>query len=200
MPQFIDAHYLFTAGSDIIELDAWVPDDIISQIDALNKDPSKHEMSREGLETYNGSKSGYQYNFVPEGWGLPDHATTLGSLLYNKGDHLFPHRDKWKTVQPDGSLHAPTSMRLICHINHTNPREFCFLVGDQVVKLEPKRWYAVNTQLVHYGFSFVDGVYHLSCDLHFNEANLEKTTRYLLDVLPFAQPHSDRKGVWCGRN
>ena len=195
----VDSHYLFQAAGNIIELDAWVPDDIISQIDALNKDPSKLDIVRQGDDEL-GPKGGFQYNFVPEGWGLPDNATTLGSLIYNKGDFLYPHRDKWRSIKTNGMI-AGDSFRLICHINHTNPKEFCFVVNDKIFVPEPKRWYAINTQRVHYGFSFVDGVYHLSAGLHLNtEETRTKTTAWLLDVLPFAQPTNDRKGIDCARN
>lgn len=199
MIRYLDSHYLFNAAGDIIELNAWVPDDIIEQIDALNADETKWVNSRIS-DDHSGTKGGYEYNHVPEGWSIPDHTVELGSLLYNKGDFLYPHRDKWRGIKEDGSIHGD-SFRLICHINHTNPREFCFLYEDKVFVPEPKRWYIVNTQKVHYGFSFVDGVYHLSAGLHLNtEETRTKTTKWLLDVLPFAQPDSDRKGVDCARN
>ena len=195
----VDSHYLFQAAGNIIELDAWVPDDIISQIDELNKDPSKLDIVRQGDDEL-GPKGGFQYNFVPEGWGLPDNATTLGSLIYNKGDFLYPHRDKWRSIKDNGII-TGDSFRLICHINHTNPKEFCFVVNDKIFVPEPKRWYAINTQLVHYGFSFVDNVYHLSCDLRMDSSeNRTKTVTWVLDHLPYAQPADDRKGVDCTRN
>jgi hypothetical protein len=193
------SEWLFQAGGDVIALDAWVPSDIIAQIDALNQDESKHLRSRNYAGHYGGNKGGVEYNFVPEGWGLPDHTTTLGSLLYDRGDMLQPHRDKWKSLTPNGTI-LGDSFRMICHINHTNPTEFTFIVDDKIVSLEPGRWYAINTRRVHYGFSFVDGVYHLSCDLKLEGENLEKSVSWLLDVLPYAQKREDRKGIWCSRN
>jgi hypothetical protein len=199
MAKYIDSNYLFQSAGDFIALNAWLPEDIIDQVDALNQDDSKILRKREG-EGYNGPKAlGVEYNFVPEGWGLPANATELGSLLYDRGHYLAPHRDKWRNLNSDGSL-TGDGMRLINFINHTHPTEFTFLLDDEVKTFEPRRWYAVNTRKTHYGFSFVDGVYHMSCGIRFGERHLEETVQWLKQVLPFAQPDDDVKGVICTRN
>ena len=193
------SEWFFNAAGDVVELNAWVPEDIIEQIDALNADPSKLKRDRTYQGEYGGNKHGFEYNHVPEGWGLPEHTTTLGYLGYDRGGMLQPHRDKWKSLGSDGRIMGD-SFRMICHINYTNSKDFTFIVDDKIVQLEPRRWYAVNTRKVHYGFSFVDGVYHLSCDLKLEGANLGKTVSWLQSVLPYGQNRQDRKGVWCSRN
>mgnify|MGYP001248153309 FL=1 len=193
-----DTTFLFGNLGDVIELNAWVPADIIEQIDALNSDPSKILRSREA-DDYQGPKEGCEYNHIPEGWDLPDHATTLGSLIYNRGQYLYPHRDKFRKVTPEGIY--GDSFRLINHINHTSSTEFHFVVDGKIFKPEPRRWYAINTRKVHYGFSFVDGVYHLSAALGLEDRRREATVKWLLEKLPFAVDfQADRKGVDCGRN
>ena len=194
-----DTNFLFCSAGDIIELDAWVPDNAIEQIDALNADPSKIFRSRElGLTDYEGPKEGYEYNVIPEGWDLPAHANTLGCLIYNKGDFLAPHRDKWRQVTSEGV--TGDSFRLICHLNHTDSTKFHFVFDNKIFKPEPRRWYAFNSRKVHYGFSFVDGVYHLSAALSLNDNLRANTVKWLLEKLPFFQPANDIKGVACGRN
>ena len=192
-----DTNFLFGAAGDIIELDAWVPENAIEQIDTLNADPSKILRSRVN-DDYNGPKAGYEYNVIPESWNIPEHTESLGSLIYDKGDFLAPHRDKWRQVTPDGI--TGDSFRMICHLNHTNSAEFHFVVDGKIFKPEARRWYAINTRKVHYGFSFVDGVYHLSAALSLDDDKREETVKWLLDVLPYSHPAGDRKGVDCSRN
>ena len=88
-----DTNFLFGAAGDIIELDAWVPDNAIEQIDTLNADPSKILRSRVN-DDYNGPKAGYEYNVIPESWNIPEHTESLGSLIYYKGDFLAPKGNK----------------------------------------------------------------------------------------------------------
>lgn len=208
--KLVDANYFFKSAGDIIPLNKWLPEDAIAQIDKLNNDPSKILRQRslneyaDGSDDHGGNKGGYEYNHVPAGWGLPDHATTVSSLLYDKGDHLFPHRDKWKifkaSLTEDGMIGEANGMRLINFVNHTKSTEFHFVVNGQIFTPEPRRWYAVNTQLVHYGFSFVDDVYHVTCDLKFNKGRRMKSIEYLLDNMEYTQDLNDRKGVDCSRN
>lgn len=194
------SHYLFGAAGNVIPLNAWVPENVIEQIDELNADPSKVEIYRNGDEyQYEGTKRGAQYNFVPEEWQIPDHVGTLSSLIYDRGDHLYPHRDKWRGVKPTGEIKYD-GFRMICHINNTDPTEFCFVVDGNIIKPDPRRWYIINTQLVHYGFSFADNTYHLTCDLSLQPEEKEKTVSWILDVLPWAQDRKDNKGVHCTRN
>lgn len=56
---------------------------------------------------------------------------------------------------------------------------------------------------------FKDGTVHLACGIHLHsqgetgnsmKENLAISTNWLLDVLPFAQPPKDIKGVNCQRN
>ena len=192
-----DTNFLFGSAGDIIELDAWVPHNAIEQIDALNADPSKILRSRVSGD-YNGPKEGHEYKVIPQDWDLPVHTESLGCLIYNKGDYLAPHRDKWRQVTPEGI--TGDSFRMICHLNHTNSAEFHFVVDGKIFKPEPRRWYAINTRKVHYGFSFVDGVYHLSCALSLDDDLRANTVEWLLDKLPYAHPAADRKGVDCARN
>ena len=81
-----------------------------------------------------------------------------------------------------------------------NSAEFHFVVDGKIFKPEARRWYAINTRKVHYGFSFVDGVYHLSCALSLDDNLRANTVEWLLDKLPYAHPATDRKGVDCARN
>ena len=122
-------------------------------------------------------------------------------MLYDCGDFLFPHRDKWKSVHSTGEIYGD-SLRLICWANNTNMNEFTFIHDGKVVTFEPRRWYAVNTRKVHSGMCFKDGTVHLACGIHLHsqgetgnsmKENLAISTNWLLDVLPFAQPPKDIK-------
>lgn len=200
MTKYIDSNWLFSAAGNFIALDAWLPENIIEQVETLNEDESKILRQRKGEDYYNGpKKSGVEYNFVPEGWGLPENTLELGCIQYDKGNYLAPHRDKWRPLKDDGSLQGD-AIRLISCINGTHPTEFTYLLNDEVVVFEPRRWYAVNTRMVHYGFSFVDNVYHMSCGIPFGQHHLPVTVPWLKSVLPFAQDENDVKGVICGRN
>lgn len=195
-----NTHYLFAAAGNIIPMNAWVPENVIDQIEEYNADPSKVQYYRKGNEyDYAGEKTGVQYNFVPEDWGIPDHVDTLSTLMYNKGSHLYPHRDKWRGLKEDGTVKRD-GFRMICHINKTDPKEFCFVVDDKIFKPEPRRWYIVNTQLVHYGFSFEDDVYHLTCGMTLTGPDRQKSIEWIMDNLPYAQDTLDNKGVICTRN
>ena len=207
MREYIDAHYFFEAAGDIVPLNIWVNDDIITEVDNLNKDAGTQELAYEGNEFANGDddhygqRGGYQYNHVPESFGLPSNASTVSSLLYNKGDYLYPHRDKWRHLNEDGSFtNEFNGLRLVNFVNKTSDTEFCFVMEGKIVKLDPRRWYAINTQRVHYGFSFADGIYHLGCDLSFAPKHRATTTKFLLDNMEYGQPIDDRKGVDCMRN
>tara|TARA_B110000971_G_C19979998_1_gene486907 strand:+ start:50 stop:661 length:612 start_codon:yes stop_codon:yes gene_type:complete len=202
----IDATHFFQAAGNIVPLNVWAPDDIVSQLKELHNDTSKHAMSRNEGETndHNSSKSsGIDLKEVPANWGIPLHAGTCGSITYNKGDYLSPHRDKWRYLLSDGSfseLAKGNGVRLFNFTNANSTTEFTFIYEGKVVYLEPRRWYAVNTQRVHWGFSFVDGVYHMGCELKFNDTDRAATTKFLLENMEYAQPLADRKGVDCTRN
>ena len=117
-------------------------------------------------------------------------------MLYDSGDYLFPHRDKWKSM-PNGEI-LGDSLRLICWANNCNQNEFTFIHDGKLVKFEPRRWYAVNTRKIHSGFCFKDGTVHLACGIHLysllvrlathKRKTQKSVTQWLLDVLPFAQP------------
>ena len=221
--QLLSSLWLFQSGGDIIELDAWLPEDVIEQAIELNKNPAlikrqrvekDNQTGRGNASTKagseNGPKGGFEYNFVPEGWGLPSNATTPSCLMYDCGDYLFPHRDKWKSLKSDGRI-LGDSLRLMNFANGNNHNEFTFIHDGKVVTLEPRRWYAVNTRKIHSGVSFMDNVWHFAADIHLNsmgpaeygrtqQENLEISTNWLLKVLPFAQSPADTKGVSCTRN
>jgi len=205
--KYIDAHYFFQAAGDIVPLNLWLDESIIPEVDALNADESTHHIRYEanenagGDDDHYGQRGGYEYNHVPSNWGLPSNASTVSSLLYNKGDYLFPHRDKWRHLNEDGSFtNEFNGLRLVNFVNKTSQTDFCFVVDGKIVELEKGRWYAINTQRVHYGFSYADGIYHLGCDLSFAPKHRAQTTKFLLDNMAFPQPFDDRKGVDCMRN
>lgn len=212
--QKLTTAWMFQSLGDVIELDAWVPENVIEQIQELNANPAniyKQRPSREeqlANPLMEGPKAGWEYNFTPEGWNLPQSAAEVGALHYMAGDYLYPHRDKMRALQPNGEIIAD-SFRMICQVNHTNTNEFVFMYDGQPLKMEARRWYAVNTRKVHSSFSFVDDVYQLSAGVHlgdcrFNgqsaEENLAFTTQYLMEKLPFFQPSWNTKGVSCERN
>lgn len=197
--QQLSSHYLFQAAGDVIELNAWVPDDIIDQVKLLNANPANYSKKvQRSPEDKGGPHTGYQYNHAPKSWGLPSNARTVGSIFYDAGNYIFPHRDKWKQIKPNGDIEGD-SFRLINYVNRTNTSEFCFILDNKIIKFEPKRWYAINTQKVHQGMCFVDGAIHLSAALHFDRNCREETTSWLLDSIPFARYHDDKKGVDCDR-
>jgi hypothetical protein len=206
----VDADYFFAKAGNIIALDQWLPENVIDQIDALNADQSKHLRWREendnldGNDDHAGNKGGVEYNHVPTGWGLPDHASTVSCLTYDKGDMLAPHRDKWKStarrIDANGYIKPNNGMRLINFANATKSTEFHFVVDGEIFQPEPRRWYAINTQLVHYGFSFVDNVYHVTADITFKKDHRMESINYLLDNMEYSQDPMDRKGVDCSRN
>jgi hypothetical protein len=196
--QQFSSYNLFQAAGDVVELNAWVHDDIIDQIKQLNEDPTKIKQHRI-KDSKDGPENGYWYNNVPDGWGLPQNARTVGCLLYDAGNYIHPHRDKRKSVQPNGEI-TGDSFRLVNYVNHTNPSECCFILDNKIIRFEPKRWYAINTQKLHQGMSFVDNVVHLSAALHFDRNCREETTSWLLDSIPFAAgAQDDVKGVACER-
>lgn len=210
---YLTTQWLFQSAGDIIELDAWVPEDVIQQCIEMNSRPELIKRQRPTKTAQmagpeNGPKGGWEYNHVPEGWGLPSNATEVGCMLYDCGDFLFPHRDKWKSVQPTGEIWGD-ALRLICWANNTNMNEFTFIHDGKIVTFEPRRWYAVNTRKVHSGVCFKDGTVHLAAGVHLHSKgetgnsmreNLEISTNWLLNALPFAQPPQDIKGVNCQRN
>ena len=196
--QQFSSYNLFQAAGDVIELNAWVPDDTVEQIKLLNANPAKIKQHRINGSA-DGPENGYWYNNVPENWGLPPSARTVGCLLYDAGNYIFPHRDKWKSIKPNGEI-VGDSFRLVNYVNHTNPSEFCFILDNKIINFEPKRWYAINTQKLHQGMCFVDGVVHLSAALHFDSNCREETTSWLLNSVPFAAgSQDDVKGVACTR-
>tara|TARA_B100001996_G_C18537259_1_gene545466 strand:+ start:219 stop:794 length:576 start_codon:yes stop_codon:yes gene_type:complete len=175
MKQF-DAHYLFQAAGDIIDLNAWAPDNIIQELEEFHKDPANIKNSRDPNEL--GAKIAYEYHKAPDSWELPKNTTDVGYLEYNTGSFLYPHRDKWR------KLHT-NSVRCLCFLNYTRPTDYCFVYDNKIEVLEPGRWYAVNTQKVHYGFSFVDGVKHIGMALRFDD---NESVEWILDKLSFPQP------------
>ena len=211
--QPLSSQWLFQSAGDIIELDAWLPEDVIQQAKEFNNNPALIKRQRPTKDdqkagSENGPKGGFEYNFVPQGWDLPINTTTLGCLMYDCGDYLFPHRDKWKSLKSDGHIYGD-SVRLMNFANGNNQHEFTFIHDGKVVTFEPRRWYIVNTRKIHSGVSFMDDVWHFSCDIHLNsmgelnrprQENLEISTNWLLKVLPFAQSPEDTKGVGCQRN
>jgi len=201
MNKFMDAQYFFQGAGDVVPLNIWVPKDTIAEVKALHDDTSAQAMSRVSND-HAGTKSGIDLKEVPTQWGIPESAGTCGSLKYMKGEMLYPHRDKWRNVQENGELkgNGGNGLRLISFLNKTNPTEFHFVHDGKITVLEPGRWYAVNTQKVHYGFSFVDDVYHIGCELKFNDDDREATSKFLLNAMEFQQPFDDRKGVDCKRN
>jgi hypothetical protein len=201
----IDANHFFQSAGDIVPLDLMAPEDIVDQLKGLHADKTKQEMYRNQNDTddHQSTKAGgIDLKDIPMNWGIPGHAGTCGSIMYNKGDYLYPHRDKWRYLNDDGSFKNGTGngIRLFNFANHNTETEFTFVYDGKVVNLEPRRWYAINTQRVHWGFSFVDGVYHMGCELKFNDQDRAATTKFLLDNMAFAQPRNDRKGVDCSRN
>ena len=202
----INANHFFQSAGDIVPLNVWAPENAVDQLKELHADKSKQAMYRNesGTDDHESSKAGgIDLIDVPEDWGIPSHAGTCGSIMYNKGDYLYPHRDKWRYLNLDGTYKEGADgngIRLICFANHNSITDFTFIYEGKVTYLEPRRWYAVNTQRVHWGFSFVDGVYHMGCELKFNEEDRAATTEFLLANMEYGQPINDRKGVDCTRN
>ena len=71
--QQFSSYNLFQAAGDVVELNAWVHDDILDQIKQLNEDPTKIKQHRI-KDSKDGPENGYWYNNVPDGWGLPQNA------------------------------------------------------------------------------------------------------------------------------
>ena len=91
---YLTTTWLFQSAGDIIELDAWVPENVIEQCIEFNSRPELIKRQRptktaqmSGPE--NGPKGGWEYNFVPEGWDLPSNASEVGCMLYDCGDFCF---------------------------------------------------------------------------------------------------------------
>ena len=202
----MDANWFFQGAGDIVPLNVWVPENTIDQVKDMHADKTMHAMSRnEGEDNDHSSdkSSGIDLKHVPNEWGIPAHAETCGSLWYSKGDYLYPHRDKWGMVKPDGTFkkgYERNGVRLFNFLNKTRPTEFHFVYDGEITVLEQRRWYAVNTQRTHYGFSFEDDVYHLGCELRFDEDVCSATSNFLLSSMEYQQPFNDRKGVDCTRN
>jgi len=147
-----------------------------SILEEFHKDSANIKNSRDPNEL--GAKIAYEYYKAPDSWELPKNATDVGYLEFNTGSFLYPHRDKWR------KLHT-NSVRCLCFLNYTRPTDYCFVYDNKIEVLEPGRWYAVNTQKVHYGFSFVDGVKHIGMALRFND---NESVEWILDKLSFPQP------------
>jgi hypothetical protein len=201
MQEYMDANWFFQGAGDIVPLNVWVSEDTIAEVEALHNDTSAQAMSRVSND-HAGTKSGIDLKEVPTQWGIPESAGTCGSLKYMKGEMLYPHRDKWGMVRADGSFKESVvgnGVRLINFLNHTPSTEFNFIYDGKIFSPEPRRWYAINTQRVHYGYSFVDNVYHIGCELRFDQ-DRKATSEFLLKNMAYGQPFDDRKGVDCKRN
>ena len=172
----LNSHYLFQAAGDIIELNAWAPENAIEECDHLHSIGKNIKTSRDPKDL--GYKIAYEYYSAPDSWDMPKNTKDAGYLEYNQGSFLYPHRDKWRKLNTN-------SLRLLCFLNNTRPTEFCFVYDKEIITFEPRRWYVVNTQKLHYGFSFVDGVKHIGVALTLtNETHAD----WLLNKLTYPQP------------
>ena len=210
----MDANWFFQGAGDLVPLNVWVPEHTIDQARELHNKQSidgrteviKMSRNEQSTDDHNSNKYGgidLKQDCIPNEWGIPPTAKTAGSLTYNTGDYLYPHRDKWGMVNPDGTFKARKSrngVRLFNFLNKTSPTEFHFVYDGKITVLEERRWYAVNTQRVHYGFSFVDEVFHLGCELRFDDDVVSASSNFLLSNMEYQQPFHDRKGVDCTRN
>lgn len=169
-----DSHHFFTALGHCFPLDHWITKEAYEELSVLNADPEKLIDVRDPDET---GKQMVHYAETPASWGFGDLNTSeAGYIAYNRGSWISPHRDKLRNVTDPNR-----SIRLMCFLNHTHPEENCFVFDGQITHFEPGRWYLVNTQRMHYGFSFVDGVEHLGVTLRLHEDSYVATTQWILD-------------------
>jgi len=171
-----DSHHFFTALGHCMPLDHWLSKEAGMELDALNNDANMVEEKRE-MGSDDTGKMMIHYKSAPTKWDFGDLKTSeAGYIEYNRGHFISPHRDKLRNVtEPNQSI------RLMCFLNHTHPEENCFVYDGQITQFEPCRWYMVNTQRMHYGFSFVDGVKHLGITLKLTDDAYEATTKWILD-------------------
>lgn len=143
-----------------------VPLNIYSKTEA-----PRHDLTiKDRQDSLVGAKTMYMYSTAPSSWNIPDtityHKPTY--ILMNQGSFFLPHRDKF------GKNAMNVDIRLLCFTNNTHPHEYTYVVDDKIVRFEPGRWYAMNTNLVHYGFCFKDNTVHYACDLQLSDENTRK--------------------------
>jgi hypothetical protein len=149
-------------GSSLTSLDggvSGVPDlDSLYEYNKLNGTNYREKDFTVKTETY---KKNFQ--FLDEKFDLGrSHIIRLGT------GGFFPyHRDL-----------DPETFRLIYTINNCDPNSLVLLLGDKVMPLESKRWYYLNTKMVHSVFSFFGSEFAV-----FNVINNDKSKNSLLTSL-----------------
>ena len=78
-------------AGDIIDLNAWAPDNVIQELEEFHKDSANIKTSRDPNDL--GTKIAYEYYKAPDSWELPKNVRDVGYLEYNIGSFLYPHRD-----------------------------------------------------------------------------------------------------------
>ena len=88
-------------------------------------------------------------------------------LRLGAGGHFPYHRD-----------FDTNTFRLIYTIAGCEPHNLVWILNDQILKLQDRRWYYVNTKMIHSVFSFT------GCDFAvFNVISNEKSKKSLIDRL-----------------
>jgi aspartyl/asparaginyl beta-hydroxylase (cupin superfamily) len=157
----------FVSFGNIVPLNLWSKISIISEDNILR---GRHEESI-------GHKIMYELKENPIEWNIPNNISYYKPtyIQMNKGSYFLPHRDKFKDMNNN-------HIRLLCFMNNTNPYDYTFVIDNQIMKFEEKRWYAINTSLVHYGFCFKNETVHYACDIILDN---EQTCQWLVDRVEF---------------
>ena len=56
------------------------------------------------------------------------------------------------------------------------------VINDKITNFQAGRWYAMNTNLSHYGFCFADGTVHYACDIQLTD---ERTRKWLIKQVEY---------------
>ena len=125
-----------------------------------------------------GAKTMHMYSTAPDSWNIPSdityHKPTY--IEMNQGSFFLPHRDKF------GKFAMNKDIRLLCFTNNTHPHQYTYIVDDKITNFQAGRWYAMNTNLSHYGFCFADGTVHYACDIQLTD---ERTRKWLIKQVEY---------------
>lgn len=163
----------FTLYGNLVPLNIYAPTEGVH----------KNLIKRSREEDTVGNKIMHVYNTAPDTWNIPNdityHKPTY--ICMNQGSFFLPHRDKFALNRMN------TDIRMLCFTNNTHPHEYTYIVDDKITNFQAERWYATNTNLVHYGFCFKDNTIHYACDLKLTN---EQTCNWLISQVEYCDRSS----------
>lgn len=93
-------------------------------------------------------------------------------LKFDEGGFFPFHRDS--------QFFGEDTFRLFVPLHMHGQREFVFLLGDEILKLESGRVYFINTKIEHAVFSFCENSVHLVMNVELSESTVKKVVDLLI--------------------